>query len=770
MARAASASAFARSDSVKGLAQSVADPAYHRLLTAEPMLRRAVPVLIIAFLVTIGIGAFIQVLDHRRQVLRDAADEIETLAVIVGDRIEYRRQLHGGALAASPKTLLEEALTATATAHGRRFFLTAPDGSILAQSPSPAPSQTTDPGLIDVLGRLQALATFRAQPGVIEITLPNSAAAFATIRALDPALGHLALLQPRNDVLGVWVRDAALTTTLFATTGFVLLILGFAFHWQATRAREADMIYETVRARIDTALNSGRCGLWDWDFARGRIFWSHSMFDLLGLSARDDLLTFSEASALMHPDDVQLYELAAELNESKAASIDHTFRMRHAKGHWIWLRTRCELLHQNGEPGAHMIGIAVDISEQRTMAERSAAADMRLRDAIEAISEAFVVWDSDNRLVLCNSKFQSLHNLPESTVATGTPYEAIAAAGSQPVVRTQLTTASRQDQNGITFEAQLDDGRWLQISERRTKDGGYVSVGTDITLLKQHEQKLLESEQQLRTMVSDLSATKQMLERQTEELGEEKTRAQEANHAKSEFLAHMSHELRTPLNAIIGFSEIMESGVFGPIGEKYFEYCRDIRDSGQYLLDVINDILDMSKIEAGRMHIQVEEVDLARVLAETMRIIAPRAEAKQIEVTTDIGSLSTIFVDRRGLKQILINLLSNAVKFTPAGGRVCVRAEAGANEVRFTIEDTGIGIPAAAVRTLGRPFQQVQSHLTKNHQGSGLGLAIAKSIAELHGGNLQIRSTPTVGTEVFVNFPQASGCKPQPAARELAPA
>ena len=155
--------------------------------------------------------------------------------------------------------------------------------------------------------------------------------------------------------------------------------------------------------------------------------------------------------------------------------------MRHARGDWVWMRARCELVEQAGEPGMHVIGIAVDITEQKNLAERTVAADIRLRDAIETISEAFVVWDADNRLVLCNSKFQSLHSLPDDAVAAGVPYETIVAAGSQPVVRTQLTGEGRHDKGGLTFEAQLDDGRWLQISERRTKDGGFVSVGTDIT-------------------------------------------------------------------------------------------------------------------------------------------------------------------------------------------------------------------------------------------------------------------------------------------------
>jgi two-component system cell cycle sensor histidine kinase PleC len=215
----------------------------------------------------------------------------------------------------------------------------------------------------------------------------------------------------------------------------------------------------------------------------------------------------------------------------------------------------------------------------------------------------------------------------------------------------------------------------------------------------------------------------------------------------------MSHELRTPLNAIIGFSEIMESGVFGTLGDKYHEYCRDIRESGRYLLDMINDILDMSKIEAGCVRLDFEEFELGTVLAETVRFVTPRAQDKRLELTTEIADELVICADRRGLKQIVLNLLSNAVKFTPEGGRVIVRAECADDTVSISIEDTGIGIPEAAISNLGRPFEQVQSQFTKSHQGSGLGLAIAKSLTELHGGAMTIRSTLGVGTMVHVQIP-----------------
>jgi two-component system cell cycle sensor histidine kinase PleC len=773
MARAEVASASVSSDSIKGLAQSIAKPAYRRLLTAEPALRRAVPALIIAFLLTICVGAIVQVLDHRRQTISELVRQMEAVGDLLADRLErFEREKAG-----RPGTLqseLEAMLPAWGRIPGRQVFIANPDGTIVAGLQFVPVSNsdgttvravaldrsTIGRNLIDVLGAVQPLTTLGAAAGVLEIPLGDGTPAFATVRNLSLSNTDLAVVHPRGDALGPWLSDTALTVTLSATTGFVVLILGFAFHWQATRAREADIIYETVRTRIDTALNRGRCGLWDWDLARGRIFWSHSMFAILGLKPRDALLSFGEVDGLVHPEDLHLYELARQLADAKTHLVDHAFRMRHANGNWVWLRARCELVQQSGDGGPHLIGIAVDITEQKTLVERTVEADLRLRDAIETIPEAFVLWDAQNRLVLCNSNFQALHKLPDEAITAGASYESVISAGREPVVRAKVTSEGAVP-GARTFEARLDDGRWLHISERRTKDGGYVSVGTDITNIKAHEERLMESERRLMNTVSDLRSSQQTLERQAEELAvlaekysEEKTRAEEANQAKSKFLANMSHELRTPLNAIIGFSEIMESGMFGPIGtEKYREYCTDIHQSGQYLLDVINDILDMSKIEAGRIRLDREPIDLEPFLDDAMRVVSGRANDKNLALTARIGSGIRVGADRRLLKQIVLNLLSNAVKFTPEGGRVTVRARAGAAFVSIVIADTGIGIPRTALAKLGRPFEQVESQLTKSHQGSGLGLAIARSLAELHGGTIRIRSTPTRGTVVLLRLP-----------------
>jgi two-component system cell cycle sensor histidine kinase PleC len=517
-----------------------------------------------------------------------------------------------------------------------------------------------------------------------------------------------------------------------------------------------------VRGRIDTALNRGRCGLWDWDLSRGRIFWSQSMFTMLGLDNRSDLLTFGEVNALVKSDDIDLFDIADQLIAGKLDHIDQSFRMQHADGHWIWLRVRCELSSGAADSGLHLIGIAVDITEQKDLAEKTVEADLRLRDAIETIPEAFVLWDAEDRLVLCNSHFQRLHKLPDSAVAPGTSYETVIEVGSMPEVRTRLQGAANQAPGARTFEAQLEEGSWLHISERRTKDGGYVSVGTDITRIKEHEQKLVDNDLRLRATVVDLQRSQSALERQAIELAdlaqkyaEEKNRAEDANQAKSKFLANMSHELRTPLNAIIGFSEIMGSGMFGALGsDKYQEYCHDILTSGTYLLEVINDILDMSKIEAGRMQLDMEPLDLSRTLAESLRVVSGRAEDKHLTLDADIENTISVIADRRAVKQIIVNLLSNAVKFTPDDGKVTVRGQMLDDSIVLVIADTGIGIAPESLRRLGKPFEQVESQLTKSYQGSGLGLAIARSLTGLHGGTMKLRSKLGAGTVVRVTLPR----------------
>ena len=369
-----------------------------------------------------------------------------------------------------------------------------------------------------------------------------------------------------------------------------------------------------------------------------------------------------------------------------------------------------------------------------------------LVEAVQIMASAFACWDAEGRLAGANSAFARMFNLDAELMKPDSPHAEFSRLTRQ-AIRQSLKPDGGAP--GVR-EVEFTDGRWAQIHERRTPSGGLVMTAVDITALKLREAERSRDEEALRDAVSRLEASKAQLSDLASKYETEKFRAIEASRAKSEFLANMSHELRTPLNAIIGFSEIMGQELFGPVGAtQYRGYVADILSSGQHLLALINDVLDMSKIEAGKMALYREPLSLSPLVEEAFRLVRNRAETSGLMLFADIeDDLPEVLADPRALKQILLNLMSNSIKFTPAGGRVCVRAEEEEDGVRLTVEDTGIGIDAEDLHRLAVPFEQVETQQSKTTQGTGLGLALSKAFVELHGSNLTIESAPGQGTRV----------------------
>ncbi|MBL1235268.1 MAG: PAS domain-containing protein [Rhodobiaceae bacterium] len=515
--------------------------------------------------------------------------------------------------------------------------------------------------------------------------------------------------------------------------------------------------------RFDMAFAGARCGIWDWDLSENRIYWSEAMFDMLGRRKVSKRLSFSELKSLVHPEDVPEIDLIFSTPDRVQHSYDTIFRLAHEDGSWVWVHAKGQVWQDPRHQGERLIGITIDITEQKLAEEREAQAIEFLRDAIESIGEMFVLWDSHDQLVTCNSKFRELLELTMADIAPGTSFQDVIARSAAVNGNWPLPSSGIQ----AVSELQLTNGRWLQISLCNTKIGGHVSVGTDITAIKQSEAQLTQNKSVLERTVSDLQNSRGKLEEQAHQLVElaekysiEKTRAETANRSKSEFLANMSHELRTPLNAIIGFSEMMNGEFFGPLGNaKYKEYSQDIHDSGQHLLDVINDILDMSKIEAGRLTLEPVNLELESLAEESLRLISGRAEVAGVRINNQIKDFPPLLADKRAVKQVLINLLSNAVKFTPAGGDITLKAEPYNDHpgwARIIVKDSGIGIPADALPKLGRPFEQVENQHSKTYNGTGLGLALSRSLIEMHEGILIIESEEGIGTEVSFILPFAS--------------
>ena len=383
------------------------------------------------------------------------------------------------------------------------------------------------------------------------------------------------------------------------------------------------------------------------------------------------------------------------------------------------------------------IAFVRDISARKRAEARAAEARNRLLEAIECISEGFVLYDRDDRMILSNSKFREMLGQDDEFAIPGWRFEdtlrAIVAQGLIKVEdgETDAWVSSRVDRHRNPrgpFEVALDGGLHVMVSERRTHEGGIVGIYTDITDLKLREHSL---------------------EMATRE-------AEAASRSKSEFLANMSHELRTPLNAIIGFSEIISDESLGPTGvPQYKDYASDIVDSGKHLLGIVNDILDVSKIEAGEYSLNEEEIDLCETVRACCRLVHLRAETAGHELIVEIPDEPyVVFADERSTKQVLINLLGNAIKFTPEGGRITVELTSlPTGEVAVAVADTGIGIAEEDIPKALAFFGQVDSKLARVYEGTGLGLPLARNLIEMQGGRLDLESALGQGTRVTIAFP-----------------
>jgi two-component system, cell cycle sensor histidine kinase PleC len=368
-----------------------------------------------------------------------------------------------------------------------------------------------------------------------------------------------------------------------------------------------------------------------------------------------------------------------------------------------------------------------------TLAHR---ADARLANAIAGLHAGIALFDENDQLVVANPTYCQIHEILADILLPGVPFETILRENVKRsrfdlgVDEAEAYIARRLDQHrnpGPVVERRLNDGRWEQVREDRLSDGGLLLVILDITDQKAHEVALIEA----------------------------KKIAETANRTKTDFLSAMSHDLRTPLNAIIGFTDLMMTGVFGPIGSpKYLEYTKDIHRSGALLLDMINDLLDLSKIEAGRYELYPENIDVSAVAIECETIVKLNAEQAGVQLTFDAGKVTGVHADNRAFKQILLNLLSNAIKFTPRGGRVRI-AVTGTSDSMVAIEvvDTGIGIASDDLDRVFEPFRRGDTSVARTHEGTGLGLAITKRLVELSGGKLCLDSEVGLGTSVKVWLP-----------------
>ncbi|HEX4304111.1 MAG TPA: PAS domain-containing sensor histidine kinase [Rhizomicrobium sp.] len=460
------------------------------------------------------------------------------------------------------------------------------------------------------------------------------------------------------------------------------------------------------------------------------LFCSNALERLIGRSA--DEIRDGGYKRFIHPDDMD------EASKMISRPVDGDvvvakWRIQHAKGHYLWLETTIRTVHDS-EKGAplHVISVSRDVTARVEAEQAREKAYEMYRVMTTEASDVILLFGPDRKILFASDAIGRVMGRGPADIENGEWLDFVHPDDRDLIRGIPLPHRSR-DTLTVSYRLLHGEGHyvWLEVVTRAryAPDGtyqGYISVARDVTARKEQE-----------------IAAKAAQER-----------AEAANRAKSEFLANMSHELRTPLNAIIGFGDLMRQGTFGPLNNpRYQDYATLIYDSGQLLLDLISDMLDMAKIEAGKLELNFERVDLTGTIEDAARLLQERAETGGVTlcVAAD-GTLPSLLADRRAVKQVVLNLLSNAVKFTPPGGTVRVSARQAGDMACITVADTGIGIPASEISRLGKPFEQVCGDPMLAKSGTGLGLALVKALAERHGGELTIESAEGVGTEVSVTF------------------
>ncbi len=416
---------------------------------------------------------------------------------------------------------------------------------------------------------------------------------------------------------------------------------------------------------------------------------------------------------------------------------------------------RWHLVHEKRVPGVGFVSVRRDITEDKRLRDEVSEREALFRTVVETAPVALMLTRiSDQRLVMINQRAADLFALPE------TEPEGLSAADlcAEPDGWSDLLACVHRDETfherELCFRKADGTRFWGLTSGSRTSFRGepVMLLGVvDISARREHEREMAAANARLEELAGRLEQARKDAERARMD-------AEHANRSKSEFLAMMSHELRTPLNAVLGFSSVLDQELFGPPGnDKYAEYARLIHDSGAHLLAIINDILDLAKVEAGRMDIDPARIDMRDIAGECTTLVRGLAEKHGVRVAVNVEDPARpLHADRRMTKQMIVNLLSNACKFAPAGSTVELRcANAPDGGTRVSITDTGPGMNEGEIAIALEPFRQVGDVTTNSRSGTGLGLPLVKSFIEMHGGRLDIQSTPGEGTRATLYFPPA---------------
>jgi two-component system cell cycle sensor histidine kinase PleC len=496
--------------------------------------------------------------------------------------------------------------------------------------------------------------------------------------------------------------------------------------------------------RFRLAVSGTNDGIWDYDLITGRCTYSPRWKQMLGWQDAEVSDSRDEWCRRVHPDDLEKALTDIELHlAAKTPIYENVHRLQHRDGFYRWVLDRGRAVRSARGRPVRMVGATTDITEQRRHQVRIQHLNDRLEQILRSVAEGIFGIDTGGRITFANTAMERLSGRPRSELIGRSAAELVLHCGNGP-------DESTIGEGLIWAACHKSEAQTVRNDLLRRPDGTTLPVDYTAAPLMTGD-----------IVTGAVVVVRDATERLKFEVGLEQARiaAEETSRAKSAFLAIMSHELRTPLNTILGFSEIIRDAAFGPAAERYREYAGDIFNSGAHLLDLINDILDLSKIEAGRMEIEPQWQELRFTLASVVRLIREKATRQTVDITIALDpDLPLLYADERAFKQIMLNVLSNALKFTPSGGRITIHAAARPDGgIALSVSDTGPGIAPERLDRLFIPFEQIDNRYNREAAGTGLGLSLTKGLVDIHGGSLVIESTLGTGTVVTVILPPGPG-------------
>lgn len=506
---------------------------------------------------------------------------------------------------------------------------------------------------------------------------------------------------------------------------------------QITDQKNLQIALEESEARHERAMR--HVSIWDRDLVGNNSYFSPRLIAVLGYTEAEFMKPANgSVEPFVHPDDMAGYlERRKILLDYPDSVYESEYRLRHKSGTYRWFESRGQVLTDEHGTPVRACGVLIDITDRKEMeqalseaTERAFKAERRLTSAINSIQDSFAIFDADNRLVMFNDKYKEDRQIIADLLKPGAKFEELfhenimrggypEAVGHEEEWYQERLQAHQANHDGEEYK--LSDGRWMRVTDRKTPDGDMVSCRVDVTMFKQGQEI-----------------------------------AESANKAKSEFLSSMSHELRTPLNAILGFGQLLKNDGKHPISEAQQRAVKHILNSGSHLLTLIDEVLDLAKIEAGQERLSIEQTEISDVIASSLSLVQTTADQHQINIKNEIKiEHSTVLADYTRLKQVIVNLLTNAIKYNTEGGSVTLSAEQLEGVIRLKIADTGPGISPDRFEELFQPFSRLGAETTEI-EGTGIGLTLSKKLIELMDGTIGVDSTIGEGSVFWLDLPMAA--------------